>query len=606
MAPFWQRAANGAPCARLRGPGAWRILRSLGSAAALWIALLTSPWASAAVAPLVLSDGARSIDAWPSATLLSDPSLALTISDVMARPDAFGPPPSVGATLGMRSDAVWLKIPISVTASSDGQWILDFSHTDLNFIDVYVTTAGRLVQEVELGTLRPYAQRPMRSRSHAVPMSLVPGADSVVFARVQTQGAMILPITFHKPAALLSSAIDEQMLQGVLTGLALCLLAYSLAQWLSLRDPLFIQYALMTSGSLLFSLHLFGVGRQYLWSHSLWLELHVAALAALCATCGSFLFISQALAGHQPRSLFLRLMRCGAVLCGLLALAYAFGAISTRAITAIVSILGLVPALMGIPGAARRAVRGDPVGTSLLLAWFIYFVATATVIGVINGWVPVNFWTLHSFQFGSTLDMLLFMRVLGLRIKALRTEALDAHRERDAMHSLAHTDPLTGLHNRRGLSIALASALPHCTPDNLLAVYVMDLDGFKPVNDRHGHGVGDELLIAVTRRLQGHVRQSDVLARLGGDEFVVMAGHLHTEQQAHELGHKLLDAFRSPFAIGSMQVAVGLTIGYAIAPHDSNDAVGLLRLADAAMYSGKQSGKFCVRRNTGDLALSSV
>jgi diguanylate cyclase (GGDEF)-like protein len=174
------------------------------------------------------------------------------------------------------------------------------------------------------------------------------------------------------------------------------------------------------------------------------------------------------------------------------------------------------------------------------------------------------------------------------------------------MHSLAHTDPLTGLPNRRGLSIALASALPHSGPNSLLAVYVMDLDGFKPVNDRHGHDVGDELLIAVTRRLQGHVRQSDVVARLGGDEFVVMAGHLGSSQQAQELGLKLLEAFRTPFSLGDLQVEVGLTIGYAIAPDDSNDALGLLKLADAAMYSGKQGGKFCLRRNTGDLALSSA
>lgn len=72
------------------------------------------------------------------------------------------------------------------------------------------------------------------------------------------------------------------------------------------------------------------------------------------------------------------------------------------------------------------------------------------------------------------------------------------------------------------------------------------------------------------------------------------------------MGLKLLEAFSSPFALGGIQVQVGLTIGYAIAPIDSQDGAGLIKLADAAMYSGKQSGKFCVRRNTGDLALSSA
>lgn len=204
------------------------------------------------------------------------------------------------------------------------------------------------------------------------------------------------------------------------------------------------------------------------------------------------------------------------------------------------------------------------------------------------------------------LDMLLFMRVLGLRTKELHTKVQHANQQLDAMHSLAHTDPLTGLPNRRGMQIELSSALARATHENLLAVYVMDLDGFKPVNDQHGHDVGDELLVAVARRLQCHLRQSDVIARLGGDEFVVMTGELQSPAQAHELGLKLLSAFALPFALGGIQVQVGLTIGYALAPIDSQDGAGLLKLADAAMYSGKQSGKFCVRRNTGDLALSSA
>lgn len=110
----------------------------------------------------------------------------------------------------------------------------------------------------------------------------------------------------------------------------------------------------------------------------------------------------------------------------------------------------------------------------------------------------------------------------------------------------------------------------------------------------------------MAQRLRGHLRESDVVARLGGDEFVVMTPLLKQPEQAHDLGMKLLDAFRSPFALGNRQVWVGLTIGYALAPQDGSDAMGLLRLADAAMYSGKQAGKFCLRRNTGDLALASA
>src|SRR3990167_3831593 len=396
-------------------------------------------------------------------------------------------------------------------------------------------------------------------------LNLEPGVRYELLLRVQVQGAMILPITLNTPTALMGRALNEQMLQGVLTGLALCLLVYSLAQWVSLRDALFIQYALLISGSLLFSLQFFGVGAQYLWTDNLWMERHASGLAALMATCGSFLFIGQALAAGDPRHRLMRTMRWGAAGTALLAVAFALDAFDVKVLTAIVSILGLVPALMGIPGAVGRMRQGDPVGGTLLL----------------------------------------FMRVLGLHSKALRTAAENARTERDAMQTLAHTDPLTGLPNRRGLGLALTEALAHCDPDHLLAVYVMDLDGFKPVNDQHGHDVGDDLLVAVARRLQGHVRKSDMVARLGGDEFVVVTDQLTSPQQAHEMGQKLLEAFHAPFALQTHTIQVGLTIGYALAPTDSNDAVGLLKLADAAMYTGKQGGKFRVLRNPGDLALSS-
>lgn len=582
----------------------WSLMNSTPWRRAIWWLLLffVFPWVYAAPAALSLQDDMPIVDVWPAISIWADPTHELTVQDVLAQPGRFVAPPGISGTLGVRPEAMWLRVPVSVAASSDGQWILEIDHHDLNRIDVYLTTEGHITQQAILGSLQPRSAGTLKGRTYALALDLQPGRNYDLLLRVETRGAMILPIRLYKFSAMLSQALDEQMLHGVLAGLALCLVLYSLAQWLSLREPLFLQYALMTTGSLLFTLHFFGVGAQYLWGGSPWFELHAAGLAALMATGGGFLFIGQILNGHQQPSRFLRLMRGGAVLCAILAVAYTLDILSTQMLTAIVSILGLTPALMGIQGAVRLARRGDELGRTLLLAWLVYFAGTATVIGVIRGWVPLNFWSLHAFQFGATVDMLLFMHVLGLRTKVSRLAALIANQERDAMRSLAHTDPLTGLLNRRGLSIALEAALPGCSSDKLLAIYLLDLDGFKPVNDQHGHDVGDELLVAVTKRLQGHVRHGDEVARLGGDEFVVMASRLSSPIQAHELGLKLLDAFASPFSLGKIQVNVGLTIGYALAPLDSSDAFELLKLADIAMYNGKQSGKFCMRRSTAGVA----
>ncbi|HNK06245.1 MAG TPA: diguanylate cyclase [Giesbergeria sp.] len=579
----------------LRG-GLWRVAAVL----ALWLGCAS---VQAQPAPLQLQAQQPAAGLWQALQMLPDPEQRYTAQDLLQGGPAFGPMPPTQGTLGVRAEPVWLRIPLELAASAPGRWVLDIDYAPLQRIDLVLASGGRIVQQAALGSHVPFAQRPLPTRSHAVGLDLQPGVAYELLLRVQTQGAMVLPLRLSPPAMHAEHALREQMLQGLLTGLALCLWIYSLAQWINQREVLFLQYTLLISGSLLFSLHFFGVGAQYLWGGLPWFEQHASGMSALMATCGSFLFIGQALAAGNPRNRLMRAMRWGAAGTALLALAFALDLFDTRVLAAIVSVLGLVPALMGIPGAVARMRQGDAVGGTLLLAWLVYFVATATVIGVIRGWVPVNFWTLHSFQFGATLDMLLFMRVLGLRSKALRLAAENARTERDTLHWLAHTDPLTNLPNRRGMQEALSNALRLCCHEQQLAVYLLDLDGFKPVNDEHGHDVGDELLVAVARRLQGHVRATDLVARLGGDEFVVVASALESPAQAHDLANKLLDAFHAPFTLSSTKVQVGLTIGYALAPLDAYDAASLLKLADAAMYQGKQNGKFRVQRSTEQLAM---
>jgi diguanylate cyclase (GGDEF)-like protein len=178
-----------------------------------------------------------------------------------------------------------------------------------------------------------------------------------------------------------------------------------------------------------------------------------------------------------------------------------------------------------------------------------------------------------------------------LRTAARHRVAQRAMQERDTLHSLAHSDPLTGLLNRRGLDEALRAAIPRMGGERILAVYVIDLDGFKPVNDQYGHDVGDQLLLVAAQRLRGCVRSGDGVARIGGDEFVVMAAGLSAASQAEELGLKIIEAFRSPFALHERTCRVSCTVGYALSPPLERDAAALLKAADAAMYAGKEGGK---------------
>ena len=553
---------------------------------------------AARAAPALLIDGSsQRLEAWPAVGVLPDAGGEMDIAAAMAAAQRFEAPRSAYATLGLHKEPVWLRIPISWTGGGGPNWMLDIDYPPLNRVDAYLVREGRVVQQARLGNQQPFAQRPVPSRSHALPLELRPQVEYELYLRVQTQGAMILPITVMRPQAFHSEALDEHILQGLLAGLGLCLVIYSLVQWRSTREAMFAKYAMLTSGSLMFSVAQFGIGGMYLWRNNLWVEAHAAPLMALLAAGSTFLFVEDVLRGPGVSRYFTRVMHAGAAVLGATALLYAADLIHVHAVSRVIGTLGLLPALMGLPGAITRARRGDAIGWYFLVAWLGYFVTTAIMVGVIRGYIDATRWTLHTFQAGATLDMVLFMRVLGLRMKAIHAEARSAVRERDTFVSMAYTDPLTGLPNRRGLDVRLAAEMAASAPDRLLAVYMIDLDGFKQVNDRHGHELGDELLVAVGRRLGAQMRSSDTVARLGGDEFVVTAGGLSDERQARDLGLKLVEAFREPFVLaGDRQCSVGLTIGYVLVPLDGSDPVSLLRRADAAMYAGKAQGKGSVRR----------
>jgi diguanylate cyclase len=143
-----------------------------------------------------------------------------------------------------------------------------------------------------------------------------------------------------------------------------------------------------------------------------------------------------------------------------------------------------------------------------------------------------------------------------------------------------------------------------CGPGRIAAFYLLDLDGFKPVNDRFGHDAGDELLVGVGRRLKALLRSSDTVARLGVDEFVVVATGLSGDAEARLLGRKLLSVFREPFDVSGQAWSVGATIGYALAPLDGVDPQSLLKRADAAMYVCKHSGRNCLEPQAASAGLA--
>lgn len=163
-----------------------------------------------------------------------------------------------------------------------------------------------------------------------------------------------------------------------------------------------------------------------------------------------------------------------------------------------------------------------------------------------------------------------------------------------ALH-LAQHDSLTGILNRQGMDHALSQISPH--RDRQMALISIDLDGFKQVNDRHGHGAGDILLIKVAERLNSQLRNDDLLARMGGDEFMAIVRDMAPDQIG-PLADRLISAIsRHPFDLdGGIAVRVGASIGFACLPEDAASTVELRLRADEALYAAKGAGKGVGRR----------
>jgi diguanylate cyclase (GGDEF)-like protein/PAS domain S-box-containing protein len=172
----------------------------------------------------------------------------------------------------------------------------------------------------------------------------------------------------------------------------------------------------------------------------------------------------------------------------------------------------------------------------------------------------------------------------------------DISDEEAALHHiefLALHDPLTGLPNRARLIEALGVACRR-SREHPCAVLFIDLDGFKPINDRHGHDAGDEALITIAKRLQHNLADRDMVARLGGDEFVVLVEGPETPTQAIAVAQRLMEAVSQPMTLYGNTCQISASIGVALMPANGTTASDVLSAADNAMYAAKRTGKGCI------------
>jgi len=383
---------------------------------------------AATPAPLELARGSRSVDAWPAVTVLTGTDARVDAAGAWAAGSRFAPPQLAAGTLGVQPHPTWMRIPLRVAADAPADWIVQVDFARLDELDFYLVEDGAVRKLASAGRNQDGIGA-LRGRVPAVVLKLRPGAEYTLLVRVQALGPRITPISIMQPETFHRASLEEQMLQGLLFGVAACLIVYSLAQCITLRDSLYGKYAMFIGGLSMYLVCWFGLGEQFLWGSDPWFVKHMMGLSSQTASTGAYLFVEHILARPGRDRRFSLVMRGFAAFMALTGVAWALDLIDHRILILIVATAGNAPMMLGLPGAWRLVRERDPVGVYFMLSWASSVLGAVVQTLVIAGKMPANFWTVHSLQFGVTLDMLMFIRMISLRSKAAQESMLRAEAE---------------------------------------------------------------------------------------------------------------------------------------------------------------------------------
>jgi diguanylate cyclase (GGDEF)-like protein len=557
----------------------------------------------------------------------------LTLTDIRSRVGDFKPTSAKnGINFGYTASTYWFYFRAIAPGRGDERRVLEIAYPPLDSIDVHVLN-GNAEKHLHSGDQIPFSARPVAHGNFVFPLTFSAGQDSDVFIRITSSGTLTVPATLWMSDDFARHSELNYALLSIYFGWLFALGLYNLMLFFSTRDRVFLAYVAFVLSFALASLAYTGLAAQFLWPEfPRWADVALIVGLVLTVLLGAN-FTRQFLhtmSGPQWIDWPLRIICWGsATVLILLAL------MPQRLPTLIIAAFGFAFVLAG-PVAAIYAIRSRQPGAKYFLAaWSFFFIGTMVFNLRNTGLIPTNTFTIYAIQIGSAMEMLLLSFALADRMNVLRkekeqaqqallatekslvevlrrseieleqrvaqrTKDLEAANHRlqvseELLRNIAHHDALTGLANRLMLQLNLDQAVKRARrTEQSFALLMIDLDGFKPVNDQHGHEAGDLLLKEIGSRLVAAVRESDLVARLGGDEFVCVLESVSDAKTASAVSEKLIHEIRQPVPLASGTcVSVGASIGIAMFSKEVNGADPLLKAADTAMYAAKAAGKNC-------------
>jgi diguanylate cyclase (GGDEF)-like protein len=326
--------------------------------------------------------------------------------------------------------------------------------------------------------------------------------------------------------------------------------------------------------------------------------------------CPAFYFVTRLLPGHVPDSLLIRLAASVVSLVLVLALAlsptlrphaYRLQAVNITAFLVVLVILlvnsgnsvwFLTLTVIGFFGVVYAFLRWQDLAVAYTAALDFEIVYSSLRVGFTH---HSNLFALASVAFTGVICVTFGM----LRIRSLQSDVEsrtklelqteELRRQAQQIRHLAYSDSLTGLANRAAMNERIDRAIDYASDHRLMAALLyLDLDGFKEINDTHGHDIGDVVLLGAALRIQYVLRHGETIGRIGGDEFVVLIPSIESTEEVGGVVKRITDVLHEPFAVDDEKFVLSASIGTAIFPLDGRTRLELLAHADKAMYRIKR------------------
>lgn len=491
---------------------------------------------------------------------------------------------------GVRGDyserPVWLRLRVT-HAGPASDWLFATSTTRIRNLDVFGPfDADGTVHSLPIhtGIAAPYSSRPLSSERFVFRMRFPGPGEYAAYVRLVVPVSQAVDFSLWEPAEYLVARSGKRLFDGIAYGILLTLLMYNAVLALALRDRAYALYVLNCVFALLTLASFNGHLARYLFPNSpLLSEMSYLVWPSAWLLAGT-LFAREFLdlGSRAPRMGRLLLSITVASLVGLVAgIAQRFSL--AQQINELVSVLGVI-AFTGV--GSLVAWRGYSPARWYLLGQSALFLAVLSIVATNWGLVDWPFVLANGLQGGILVEMIVFSVALSARIRLIQAQTRDLQARAGRFAIAARTDPLTGVANRAGLEAWSGALLAAPGPHGLM---LLDLDRFKPVNDRYGHLAGDQVLVEVARRLGSVVRDSDLVARLGGDEFVVLVSGGCDRASLEARGEAVRAAICAPIPFDGGEAVLDCSVGIALHPDDGVSVEALIERADHAMYQAKRA-----------------